>query len=53
MLQRHEVELIAIASALKNVPITPVMVMSGRNTTIGVNVDPINGTCGVQKSKCA
>ena len=36
--------LIAIASALKNVPVTPVMVMSGRNTTIGVSVDPISGT---------
>ncbi len=36
--------LIAIASALKNVPVTPVMVMSGRKTTIGVNVDPISGT---------
>ena len=36
--------LIAIASALKNVPVTPVIVMSGRNTTIGVSVEPISGT---------
>ncbi len=36
--------LIAIASALKNVPVTPVIVMSGRKTTIGVSVEPINGT---------
>ena len=36
--------LIAIASALKNVPVTPVIVISGRKTTIGVSVDPISGT---------
>ena len=36
--------LIAIASALKKVPVTPVIVMSGRNTTMGVSVDPISGT---------
>ena len=36
--------LMAIASALKNVPVTPVIVMSGRNTTIGVSVEPISGT---------
>ncbi len=36
--------LIAIASALKNAPVTPVIVMSGRKTTIGVSVDPISGT---------
>ena len=36
--------LIAIASALKKVPVTPVIVMSGRNTTIGVSVEPISGT---------
>src|SRR5881396_2041553 len=33
-----------IASALKNVPVTPVIDMSGRNTTIGVIVDPTSGT---------
>ncbi len=36
--------LMAIASALKNDPVTPVIVMSGRKTTIGVSVDPISGT---------
>ena len=36
--------LIAMASALKNVPVTPVIVISGRKTTIGVNVDPMRGT---------
>ena len=32
------------ASALKNVPVTPVIEISGRNTTIGVIVDPTSGT---------
>ena len=34
----------AIARALKNVPVTPVIVISGRNTTIGVRVEPMSGT---------
>ena len=33
-----------IASARKNVPVTPVIEISGRNTTIGVIVDPTSGT---------
>ena len=32
------------ASALKNVPVTPVIEISGRKTTIGVIVDPMSGT---------
>ena len=32
------------ASARKNAPVTPVIEISGRNTTIGVIVDPISGT---------
>src|SRR5437660_1668738 len=32
------------ASARKKVPVTPVMTTSGRNTTIGVIVDPMSGT---------
>ena len=32
------------ASARKNVPVTPVIEISGRNTTIGVTVEPISGT---------
>src|SRR5438105_1598687 len=32
------------ASARKKVPVTPVIEMSGRNTTIGVMVDPMSGT---------
>ena len=32
------------ARARKNTPVTPVIEMSGRKTTIGVMVDPINGT---------
>ena len=35
--------LMAIASARKNVPVTPVIVISGKKTTIGVSVDPISG----------
>ena len=33
-----------IARARKKVPVTPVMLISGRKTTIGVIVDPSNGT---------
>ncbi len=33
----------AMASARKNVPVTPVIVISGKKTTIGVSVDPIRG----------
>ena len=33
-----------MASARKNVPVTPVIEISGRNTTIGVSVEPISGT---------
>ena len=33
-----------IASARKNAPVTPVIRTSGRNTTIGVIVDPMSGT---------
>ena len=33
-----------IASARKNVPVTPVIEINGRNTTIGVMVDPTSGT---------
>jgi len=36
--------LIAIARALKKLPVTPVIVIKGRKTTIGVNVDPMSGT---------
>ena len=32
------------ASARKKVPVTPVMEMSGRKTTIGVIVEPMRGT---------
>ena len=32
------------ASARKNVPVTPVIEISGRNTTIGVMVEPTSGT---------
>ena len=32
------------ASARKNAPVTPVIEISGRNTTIGVMVDPTSGT---------
>ena len=32
------------ASARKKVPVTPVMVTRGRNTTIGVTVEPTRGT---------
>ncbi len=32
------------ASARKNVPVTPVIAISGRNTTIGVTVEPTSGT---------
>src|SRR5712664_59297 len=32
------------ASARKKVPVTPVVEMSGRNTTMGVIVEPIRGT---------
>ena len=31
------------ASARKNVPVTPVIEINGRNTTIGVTVEPIRG----------
>ena len=31
------------ASARKNVPVTPVIEINGRNTTTGVTVDPIRG----------
>ena len=34
----------AMASARKNVPVTPVIEINGRNTTIGVSVEPISGT---------
>ena len=33
-----------MASARKNVPVTPVIVIRGRKTTIGVMVDPISGS---------
>ena len=33
-----------IASARKKTPVTPVIEISGRNTTIGVMVEPISGT---------
>ena len=33
-----------IASARKNMPVTPVIEISGRKTTIGVMVEPISGT---------
>ena len=33
-----------MASARKNVPVTPVIEISGRKTTIGVIVEPISGT---------
>jgi len=33
-----------MASARKKLPVTPVMDTKGRNTTIGVMVEPINGT---------
>ena len=36
--------LIAIARALKNTPVTPVIEIKGRNTTIGVSVEPMSGT---------
>ena len=36
--------LIATARALKNVPVTPVIVTKGRKTTMGVSVDPTSGT---------
>ena len=36
--------LMAIARARKNVPVTPVIEISGKNTTMGVNVEPISGT---------
>ncbi len=36
--------LMAMARARKNVPVTPVMEIKGRNTTIGVSVEPISGT---------
>ena len=32
-----------IANARKNTPVTPVIAISGKNTTIGVMVEPING----------
>ena len=32
------------ASARKNTPVTPVMEISGRNTTMGVIVEPTSGT---------
>ena len=32
------------ASARKNMPVTPVIEISGRKTTIGVMVDPTSGT---------
>jgi hypothetical protein len=32
------------ARARKNVPVTPVIEIKGRKTTIGVIVDPISGT---------
>ena len=35
--------LMAMARARKKVPVTPVMLISGRKTTIGVSVDPISG----------
>ena len=34
---------IVTASARKNVPVTPAMEISGKNTTTGVIVEPING----------
>ena len=34
---------IVTANARKKLPVTPVMEISGRNTTIGVMVDPISG----------
>ena len=36
--------LMATARARKKVPVTPVIEISGRNTTMGVSVEPISGT---------
>ena len=33
-----------IARARKKIPVTPVIEIRGKNTTIGVSVEPINGT---------
>ncbi len=38
-----------MASARKKEPVTPVMEMSGRNTTMGVMVEPISGTVNSRK----
>jgi len=34
----------ATAKARKKVPVTPVIEIRGKNTTIGVSVDPMSGT---------
>ena len=38
------------ASARKKVPVTPVIEMRGRKTTIGVMVDPISGTVNSRRA---
>ena len=40
------------ASARKNVPVTPVMLTRGRNTTIGVTVDPSSGVLEFRGWRC-
>ncbi len=41
-----------MASARKKLPVTPVIEMSGRKTTIGVMVEPISGTMSSRRALC-
>src|SRR6266404_6037442 len=40
------------ASARKKLPVTPVIEINGRNTTIGVIVEPIRGTVNSRRALC-
>ena len=41
-----------LASARKKTPVTPVIAISGRNTTMGVIVEPIKGAVTSPKALC-